>query len=273
MPEGDTVWLTARRLHEALAGSRLTATDFRVPRLATLDLAGRAVREVRAAGKHLLLRFDDDRTLHSHLRMDGSWRVFGRGARWSGGPRHAVRVILSTAGHDAVGYRVHDLALLPTAEEDRYVGHLGPDLLSAGWDDERDIAEAVRRIRATPDRVIAAALLDQRNLAGIGNLYAVEMLFIVGVTPWTPVTEVPDLPGLVRLGRRLLRMNRDDWPQPTTGSARRGEEHWVHGRQRRPCRRCGTPIRAAWLAEKGRDPAYRRLAFWCPTCQRGPAPQ
>jgi endonuclease VIII len=264
MPEGDTVWLAARRLHEALAGRPLTRSDFRVPQLATVDLTGREVSEVVSRGKHLLTRVVDDLTLHTHFRMDGSWHLYRRGERWKGGPGWQVRVLLENADWQAVGYRLPVVELLPRADEDQAVGHLGPDLLGPDW----DLDEAVRRLAARPDREVGQALLDQRNLAGIGNLYKAEACFLHGVSPWTPVGAVPDLPRLVGRARALLEHNRD-WPQQiTTGDARRGREHWVFERTGRPCRRCGTPVAGS---EQGAPP-YARLTYWCPRCQPGPAP-
>ncbi|MDW5323892.1 DNA-formamidopyrimidine glycosylase family protein [Plantactinospora sp. KLBMP9567] len=263
MPEGDTVWNTARALHRALAGDRLTATDFRVPRLATADLTGATVLESAARGKHLLLRLlgrDDEArlTLHSHLRMDGAWRAYAPGERWAARPAHTIRVVLRTADAVAVGYHLHDLALVPTAEEPSLIGHLGPDLLGEDWDP----AEAVRRLAAQPARSIAEALLDQTNLAGIGNLYKSELLFLRGVSPWTPVREVPDLPGLVALAHRLLMANRGRWTQSTTGSLHRGRTSYVYGRRAEPCRRCGSTIRKREQDE--------RVTYWCPVCQPEP---
>ncbi|MEE6261096.1 zinc finger domain-containing protein [Plantactinospora sonchi] len=308
MPEGDTVWNTARALRRALAGGRLTATDFRVPQLATADLTGATVLESVARGKHLLLRLrmpdggaapdsvaagaddghtthgdtgrgdtdgtghrgdgspdgsqpdrDGDRllTLHSHLRMDGAWRAYAPGERWAARPAHTVRAVLRTADAVAVGYHLHDLALVRTADEGTLVGHLGPDLLGPDWDP----AEAVRRLAAQPTRSIAEALLDQRALAGIGNLYKSELLFLRGVSPWTPVREVPDLPGLVALAHRLLTANRGRWTQSTTGSLSRGRTTYVYGRRAEPCRRCGTAIHKRDQGE--------RVTYWCPVCQPG----
>jgi endonuclease-8 len=259
VPEGDTVWLAGRRLHGALAGRVLTGFDLRVPRHATADLTGRTVAEVVARGKHLLARIEGGVTLHSHLRMDGNWVVLRAGERWRGGPAHQVRAVLANAEWQAVGFRVHDVLLLPTAEEARVVGHLGPDLLGPDW----DAAEAVRRLAAEPDREIGDALLDQRLLAGIGNLYKAETLFLTGVSPFTPVRAVPDLGAVVATAYRLLRANRDRAGQVTTGNLARGETTWVYDRSRRPCRRCGTPVAAA---EQG-TPPYQRLTYWCPTCQ------
>jgi endonuclease-8 len=265
VPEGDTVWRQARMLTGALAGQRLVSSDFRVPALATTDLAGCDVVEVVSRGKHLLTRVRTtsrgDWTLRSHLRMDGTWRVFRPGQRWSGRPQHTIRVVLTTAECVAVGFHLHDVALVPSDQEASLVGHLGPDLLGADWDP----VEAVRRLSAQPDREIAVALLDQRNLAGIGNLYKCETLFLAGVSPFTPAPEVPDLAKVVDLARRLLLANRDNPLQVTTRVARRGEEHWVYRRARRPCRRCGTPIRAD---SQGR-PSEERATYWCPSCQPG----
>jgi endonuclease-8 len=264
VPEGDTVWLAAQRMHEALAGRVLTTTDFRVPSLATTDLSGRSVLEVVPRGKHLLTRLEGGLTLHTHFRMDGSWHLYRPGDRWTGGPAWQVRAVLENADWQAVGYRLPVVELLATDDEAGAVGHLGPDVLADDW----DAGEALRRLRADPAREVGMALLDQRNLAGLGNLYRTEVLFLRGVTPWTAVGDVPDLPALVERGRRLMLANRGHWEQSTTGSLRPGETHWVFERSGRPCRRCGTRVLSA---EQG-DPPYARLSYWCPRCQRGPAP-
>jgi len=267
VPEGDTVYLTARGLHAALAGRVLTHTDFRVPQLATSDLTGQTVIETVSRGKHLLTRTDNGLSLHTHLRMDGSWREFRAGARWSGGPAHEIRVILANEAWTAVGYRLPVVEMLRTDDEGTVIGHLGPDLLGPDW----DAGEAVRRLSAAPDRDIGPALLDQRNLAGVGNLYKCEVLFLSGITPWTRVGDVADLAGVVHRAHRLLVANKDHWEQSTTGSLRRGEENWVYRREKRPCRRCGTPIRRAMHAEPGHE-VEERVSYWCPHCQAGPAP-
>lgn len=251
-------------MREALAGRVLTRSDFRVPALATVDLTGRTVLEVVPRGKHLLTRLSGGSTLHTHFRMEGSWHLYRPGDRWRGGPAWQVRVVLENAEWQAVGYRLPVVELLDTAAESGAVGHLGPDLLADDW----DLSEALRRLRADPLREIGMALLDQCNLAGIGNLYRTEMLFLQGLSPWAAVAEVADLPALVRKGRRLMLANRGRWEQSTTGSLRRGETHWVFERAAQPCRRCGTPIA---IAEQGSAP-YTRLSYWCPHCQLGPAP-
>jgi endonuclease-8 len=265
MPEGDTVWLAARRLDAALAGKVLRRSDFRVPALATVDLAGRTVTEVASRGKHLLMRFDDGRTLHTHYRMDGSWHLYGTGEPRRGGPEHEVRVLLETDETVAVGFRLPVVELLAPGGEAEAVGHLGPDLLGPDW----DAAEAVRRLRERPGRAIGPALLDQRNLAGIGNLYKAESLFLRGVSPWTAVADVPDLAALVTLARRLMLANRDHPQQVTTGDLRPGRGQWVFERARKPCRRCGTPVRVAEQGEPD-HPERARLTYWCPHCQPGP---
>jgi endonuclease-8 len=141
VPEGDTVFLAGRKMHRALAGGTLVRGEFRHPALATVDLSGRTVLGVRTVGKHLFTRFSGTVSLHSHLRMDGSWRVMPRGHRWPM-PAHHARVILATESTEVVGFRVHDLQLLPTGQESRLVSHLGPDLLDPDWDDSRAACSA-----------------------------------------------------------------------------------------------------------------------------------
>jgi endonuclease-8 len=262
MPEGDTVWNTARVLERALQGDVLTGSDFRVPQLATTDLTGWTVAESASRGKHLLLRLTSGEramTLHSHLRMDGAWRAYAPRERWAGRPAHLIRVVLRTKRSVAVGYHLHEVALLPTAEEEKLLGHLGPDLLGTDWDPD----EAVRRIAAKPDVPIGEALLDQRNLAGVGNLYKAETLFLRGLWPWTPVSAVADLAGTVKLAQKLVASNRGRWTQTTTGSLRRGQTSYVYGRRAQPCRRCGAAIQ--------KEDQEERITYWCPRCQPKPA--
>jgi endonuclease VIII len=264
VPEGDTVWLAAKHLHQALTGATLRRGELRVPQLAAVDLTGTTVREVVPRGKHLLIRLDDGRTLRTHFRMDGSWHLYRPGTRWRGGPSFAVRAVLASDDWEAVGYRLHDMALVATADEAQLVGHLGPDVLGPDW----ELDEALRRLREHPDEQIGVALLDQRNLAGIGNLYKVESLFLCGVHPWMRVADVPDLARLVDRARTLMLANRDHPEQSTTGDLRRGQDHWVAGRKSRPCRRCGTPI---LLGEQGPE-TQERVTWWCPRCQATSAP-
>lgn len=247
------VWYTARRLHAALAGRTLTRSDFRVPRLATADLTGDVVIETASRGKHLLTRTKGGLTVHTHLRMDGSWRV--RPAAETVRDSHRIRLVLANDRWQAVGYQLGVVELLHTSDESQVTGHLGPDLLGPDW----DCAEAVRRLSAEPDRAIGEALLDQRNLAGIGNIYKAEVLFLRGINPWQPVDGVADLGAVAELARRLLDANKERSGQVSTGNSRRGEETWVYGRRGRPCRRCGTPVRSQGQQD--------RITFWCPSCQ------
>ena len=184
MPEGDVVWHTARRLHEALAGRTLTRSDFRVPALATADLTGDVVTETVSRGKHLLTRTRNGLTVHTHLRMDGDWRV--RPAAEQIRDSHRIRLLLANEDWQAIGYQLGVVELIRTSEESRVTGHLGPDLLGPDW----DCAEAVRRLSAEPDRPIGEALLDQRNLAGIGNVYNGRNAVPARPRPWQPVGDV-----------------------------------------------------------------------------------
>jgi endonuclease-8 len=251
-------------MNTALAGSTLRRGEFRLPQLAALDLRGSSVREVVPRGKHMLIRLGDGRTLRTHFRMDGSWHIYRPGTKWRGGPGYDVRVVLANDEWECVGYRLHDVEIVPTADEGRLVGHLGPDVLGPDWDTD----EALRRLRERPDEQIGVAILDQRNLAGIGNLYKVETLFLCRVHPWARVADVENLEAVVTKARTLMLANRHHPEQSTTGSTRRGEDHWVAGRKGRPCRRCGTPI---LLGEQG-PTTQERVTWWCPTCQAARSP-
>jgi endonuclease VIII len=258
MPEGDVVWRTARMLDAALGGRVLTRSDFRVPRYATTDLAGRTVTETLSRGKHLLTRVDGGMTVHTHLRMDGSWRIQAAGSPPT--RDHRVRLVLANDAWQAIGKLLGVVEVLATKDEERAVGYLGPDLLGPDWDPD----EAVRHLRASPDRPVGEALLDQRNLAGVGNFFLTEMLFLRGVSPWRSVGQVKDLDALVELGRRLLDANKTWIDQVTTGDRAPGRRTWVYGRAGQPCRRCGTRIRRAEQGATGEE----RVRFWCPACQR-----
>lgn len=264
------MWRVARRLERQLSGRPVLRSDLRVPRHATADLSGRTVLQTVSRGKHLLTRFSGDLTLHTHLRMDGEWAVVGPGKRLPRRLDGSVRVLLATDGPTAYALDMPVVELLPTSQEPDVVGHLGPDLLGEDW----DATEAVRRLRERPERPLAAALLDQRNLAGIGNLWANELCFLRGHSPWTPAGEVP-LEPLVALAHRLLRFSVSGavtgrrTSQVTTGDPRPGQDHWVAGRAGEPCRRCGTTVLVQ--PEVPGDPERRRT-WWCPHCQPGPGP-
>ena len=253
MPEGDSVYQTARRLNAALAGHELVLADLRWPSLATVDLVGDTTIEVVATGKHILQRLDSGRTLHSHLKMEGRWRVGphdGRQVR-----NLDVRAVLGTDSQVAVGTRLGMLDLVATRDEHTLVGHLGPDVLGPGWDAERAIANLV----ALPDTAIGAALLDQRNLAGLGTVYVAETLFLQRLSPWTPIREiVPErLAGTVARAHTLLTANKDTYARTITGSRVEGQQDYVHGRSGLPCRRCG-PTRTGPPRTRARPPRNTR---------------
>jgi len=259
VPEGDVVWSTARRLHEALAGRVLTRSDFRVPRYATVNLTGQTVTEAVARGKHLLIRTDRGLTVHTHLKMEGAWRIQPAAGR-PPAQSYKLRLVLANTEWIAAGYQLGITEVLRTAREDQVIGHLGPDLLGPDW----DAAEAVARLTKDLRRPVGEALLDQRNLAGLGTIYMAETLFLRGVDPSRPVGSVDDLGALVEVGHQLLDANKTRAGHVTTGDASPGRETWVYGRAGRPCRRCGTVIRRG---EAG-PPGQERIRFWCPNCQR-----
>lgn len=252
MAEGDSILRLASRLHRSFAGLPVQRSSVRrrVENPALFD--GDRLVEVGALGKHLLMRFDSGRTLHSHLRMQGAWRIHRappRGHRVSAWFDFGERGVL-------VAHAMPVLDVVRSTEEHLVVGHLGPDILSEDW------PRAVAVIEQQAERRIREALLDQRNTCGIGNLWAVEGLFVAGVWPHAPVAEV-DVARLLDLIARMMRLGLRNRNQVTTGNTRRGETHWVYGRYRRPCRRCGTPIA---FSPAGGGP-YDRETWWCPHCQ------
>lgn len=257
MPEGDTVWLTARNLNLAIGGEELTGCDIRVPAFATVDLSGEIVHEVVSVGKHLLHRIGDY-SIHSHLKMEGSWHLYKPETPWRR-PAWSARAVLKTAEWTTVGFQLGIVEVVPTEEEDTVVGHLGPDLLGPGWN--ADVA--LERLRADPDIPIFIALLDQRNLAGLGNEYVNEICFIRGMLPTRPVASV-DLDRIVELSVKLITKNRERPERTFTGNTRAGQQSWVYGRVGKPCRRCGTRIQKGKL---GPTPLIQRDVYWCPRCQ------
>ncbi|RFA19087.1 DNA-formamidopyrimidine glycosylase family protein [Subtercola boreus] len=262
MPEGDSVHRLAARLRTALVGGQVVEGELRSGPQAGHRLTGVTVTEIDTHGKHLLTRFDDATTLHTHLRMQGSWSITRPGRTLPRNVVATVRVRLRFAdGRTAWGIDMPVVELFPTRREGDVIGHLGPDPLRADW----DAREAVRRLAREPDRALVVALLDQRNLAGLGNLWVNEVAFLRGVHPFAPVRDV-DLDALVALAARALRISATvpGMYQVTTGRQVRGESHWVAGRAGRPCLRCGTIIRVR--EEVRADPEQRRT-WWCPHCQ------
>lgn len=292
MPEGDTVHRQCRVLHDALAGAELTAADLRVPGAATADLVGWRVSEVVPRGKHLMIRLlppgsaegQPPLTLHNHLMMDGIWHVDGRALRASdasGGPRpaHTLRIRLAARHPDgrtvsASGYDVKQVRLLRTDDEHQLVGHLGPDLLDPAWSATlRD--QAVQNLREQGEREIGLALLDQRVMAGLGNIYRSELCFLQRVHPAVPVqawiARGGDPCSLVDLAHRLLDVNKDRSVRVTTGGLMgRDGDLWVYGRSGKPCRRCGTRIRRGEMADPSIEGSTARVIHTCPSCQGEP---
>ncbi len=253
MPEGDSVLRTARQL-DALTGGTLRRAELRWPSAAGVDLTGRRVLGTRSVGKHLLTRFDrlgarPALTLHSHLRMDGSWRVRRAGSRAVPGPRSPVRAVLETDDWLAVGFSLGMLDVVRTEHEDRLIGHLGPDVLGPGWDAER----ALERLLGSPSRPIGDALLDQRMLAGLGTYWVSEALHLHGIAPTTQVGEVAGRDALLPLLTALPGM---------LGVPRRPEP-LVYGRRGGRCRRCGGRVDKVRV---GSPPSARDL-FRCDGCQ------
>ncbi len=266
MPEGDTVHRTAARLDAALRGSEVTRAELRWPSAPDVDLRGARTLEVLARGKHLLHRFDTGSTLHTHLRMEGQWRVEHPGPRTERALRRPdVRAVVLTDRWSALGLRLGMLDLVPTPRESDLVGHLGPDVLGPDW----DLEVATTRVLDHPGALVEA-LLDQRVLAGVGTFWASEILFLERLHPWAPAAVTPPerLAHLLDRTHRLMRAaERSGW-QASTGIHRPGEEAYVHARSGRSCRRCGDTVRVAMA---GRPPRERTI-FSCPTCQGGLAP-
>lgn len=251
MPEGDTVFRAATKLREALAGKTLTRCDVRVPKFATVDLTGCVVDEVISRGKHLFIRVGDA-SIHSHLKMDGAWLVGGQIRRVQ---PHKIRIILETDDSRTAGIDLGVLEILKRDHDMDVVAHLGPDLLGDDWEPR----VARDNLVADPQRPLAEALLDQRVMAGVGNVYANELCFVTGYLPTTPAGDVKDPLRMVQRARDMLWLNRSRINRITTGDTRAGRDLWVYGRVGRPCRRCGTLIRS--------DTSGDRVSYWCPNCQ------
>jgi endonuclease-8 len=270
MPEGDTIHAAARRVGAALVGRPIESIEAPQPRHA-LDrwperLAGRGVRAVDARGKHLFLRFDGDLTLHSHLRMGGWWGVFRRGERWRRSPRRAWLVI-RTPEHEVVQFDGPVLELMTDGRSrfDQRIANLGPDVLAGDFDDN----EFLHRLRADdPTRGIGDALLDQRIVAGIGNMWKAKACFAAGLDPWRRSANVTDDEALavVAAARSLMQASLE---RGARGLGRRArvfalrpaEPGAAQARAGRPCPRCGTLVRARGQGDDN------RTTFWCPGCQ------
>lgn len=278
MPEGDTVWRTAQRLHAALAGELAVLVDIRWGEVDEAPLRGACVEEVVPRGKHLLHRFDSGWTLHTHLRMEGSWRVesAGSAAAARGLRRPDLRAAIGTDSWTTLGLRLGELDLVRRADEHRLIGHLGPDVLAADWDPDLAAAQVSGQ---PPGTSIAAALLDQRVLSGVGTFWASEALFAQRLHPWRDAADLTadEVEALVARVHALMVRGREHAIQSSTGILRADSRSWVHGRSGRPCRRCGETVRVAPLGRAGEGArqgraGQDRVFFSCPGCQGGLAP-
>ncbi|WKD59643.1 DNA-formamidopyrimidine glycosylase family protein [Corynebacterium caspium] len=267
MPEGDSVHQLARRL-KFMEGREVLDSSLRVPRFATTNFNGLITQEVWPYGKHLFMRFDDQ-ILHTHLKMEGTWAVHLKGDKWKK-PGYTARVVLVLEPQtyprplEVVGHDLGLVEVFPAAEYKERMEYLGPDVLH-NW----DILEAKRRILAKPERAIGAALLDQRNLAGVGNEYRAEICFLAGVHPARAVATV-DITQILEITYRLMMANKDSPIRVSTGVMRPGETSYVFGRNNKPCRRCGTLIRKSTLGgpdSGGEAGELERIIWWCPNCQ------
>jgi endonuclease-8 len=274
MPEGDTIFRAARSLHKVLAGHAVTRFDTAYAHLDRVDvdtpIVGRTVERCESRGKHILMYFSGDVILRTHMRMNGSWHLYRHGERWWRGPQ-AMRVRIDTADWVAVAFNVPVAEFVTPKQLDTRdpVAQLGPDLLGAAFD--RD--EAVRRIITSGARAIAMTLLDQRIVAGIGNIYKSEVLFLSGVHPDTPSSAVPitTLETMMDLSRSLLTDNVIEGSSPNiqtyrnlrqlSAASNHDDNVWVYGRRGKPCRKCGAPIE---MKKMGLD---ARSTYWCPHCQ------
>jgi endonuclease-8 len=270
MPEGDTIHRAARTLHTALSGQRVERFESVFAHLTVVDadtpIAGRTLERIEARGKHLLMWFEGGIVLRTHMRMHGSWHIYRPGERWQR-PRHEMRIVIETRPYVAVAFTVPVAEFLDAASVERegVVAELGPDPLS----DRFDAAAAVARLRERGNLEIADALLDQRAIAGIGNVFKSEVLFASRISPFTPVRGLDDetLARIVTVGARQMRANVGGSAEPGAGSRRTtnrldpSARLWVYGRRGLPCRRCGTPIQRI---KQGPD---ARSTYWCERCQ------
>jgi endonuclease-8 len=273
MPEGDTIYRAALALNRALSGRGVVRFESVFPALTRVHvdhpLTAMTVEKVQSAGKHLLMHFSGGLVLRTHMRMHGSWHIYRPGERWRA-RKADMRVLIATADFEAVGFNIPVAEFIRSRDlaKHQVLSRLGPDALDLRF----DRVEAIRRLRSRPSMPIADALLDQRILAGLGNVFKSEVLFSCGIYPFAPVAELDDrrLALLVDTGRTLLAANVGTaraglmpyaGRRRTTGRDNPAEGLWVYGRSRLPCRRCTTAIA---VRKHGAD---SRLTYWCPACQ------
>jgi endonuclease-8 len=259
MPEGDTIFRAARTLNRALAGRTVTRFDSVFSHLARVDdaapIRGRTIERVDARGKHLLIWFSGDLVLRTHMRMHGSWHIYRPGERWQR-PRADMRIVIGTPEFEAVAFSVPVAELTNRRDLQRAaaVRDLGPDILA----DDFDAADVVERIEERPEVEIADALLDQTAVAGIGNIFKSESLFVARVNPFARTGELSrgDIERVVDAAHRLMRAS----------ALQRPAAFSVYGRAGRPCRRCRTRI------SRGKQGEHARVTYWCARCQKSPGP-
>jgi endonuclease-8 len=274
VPEGDTIFRAAAAMHRALAGRVVTGFDTALAHLARVHddrpVTGRTIEKCESVGKHLLVWFTGDLVLRTHMRMSGSWHLYRPGEAWQR-PAHQMRVRIDTDAWVAVAFNAPVAEFLRARDlpRNRALASLGPDLLSPAL----DRAEALRRLAAAGARPIAEVLLDQRVVAGIGNVFKSEVLFLCGIHPDRPADRLAETEraAIVDTAVPLMRSNTGPGAaaeivtyrglRRTTRQARGEENLWVYGRAGRPCRKCGTPIDSA---RRGLD---ARPTYWCPRCQ------
>ena len=254
MPEGDTLRRLADRVAGTYLGETVRSSMFRHPRLALVDLAGRTLDAVDSTGKHLLFRFSGGITMHLHLLMQGRVHLT---AQFSV-PEHRRRFELAFDTGVLTGIDIPLLHILDTRREADFVGHLGPDLCGV-----YDHAAAVGRLAAAGDRPLSAALLDQRVIAGFGNIYAVETPFICGLSPFASTNALADVEPIVSIGAALIRTNAARGPQNTTGRQLDRSMHWVLSGKSRVCQICRGRLRRL----SGAETPWQRRTAWCPSCQ------
>lgn len=269
MPEGDSLFQLSRRL-EFMEGRRITHSSVRVPRFALERFDGLVCHRVWPYGKHLFMNFED-KILHTHLKMEGQFAIHYAGDRWRK-PAHSARVVLQIAHEprdiEIVGHWLSKVEVFPEQDYRRNIAHLGPDILADEWD-SGGRAEALRRICAQPQRSIGTALLDQGNVAGIGNEYRAEICFLAGTHPARPAGE-SDIEHHLDIARKIMWANRLATVRVTTGVRRAGETTYVFGRHGKRCRRCGEVIQKSSLGgvdAGGREGELERIIWWCPRCQ------
>jgi endonuclease-8 len=278
VPEGDTIYRAARALNAALRGQTVIEFESVYPAVTRIaedrPIVGRTIEDVSARGKHLLIAFSSDLVLRTHMRMNGSWHLYKPGARWRR-PARDMRVLIATKNAVAVGFNVPVAELLTARQLTRHaeLSALGPDLLGAAFHAD----EVVRRARAHPHAAIADMLVNQRVVAGIGNVFKAEILFLAGIHPFTPISVLgdDDIRRVVAIAREQLAANvmtraqtlRPSTGRTTTNSSDPNSRLWVYGRAGKRCRRCGATIQAR---KAGLD---ARLTYWCALCQPAQVPR